>query len=56
VHSAVFAHFADHFKGCHADRHVVDDLHFRTLTQMDGGNLIKLFSLEEAKVAVRDYV
>jgi len=43
VHSANFAHFADHFKGHHVDRPLVDDLHFRTLTQMDGGNLIKLF-------------
>lgn len=43
MHNAVFAHFADHFKGCHADTPVVNDLHFCTFTQMDGGNLIKLF-------------
>lgn len=31
MHSAVFAHFSNHFKGRHADRPVVDDLHFRNI-------------------------
>lgn len=54
VCSAIFSHFAAHFKAGNVDRPLVDDLQFHTISPMDGVNLIKLFSLEEGKVAVWD--
>lgn len=46
VRSVVF----EHFKARNEIRHVVDDLHFRSLSRV----LIKLFNFEEVKVEIWD--
>jgi len=44
VCGAVFSHFAAHFTASNVVRTDVDDLQFRTLTSLDGGQLVKSFS------------
>ncbi|GAU27954.1 hypothetical protein TSUD_146720 [Trifolium subterraneum] len=50
IRQAVLAHFASHFKARNVDRLGVENLHFRWLTMMERGSLIKPFSLEEVKL------
>jgi len=52
VFGAVFSHFAAHFIASNVVRPDVDDLQLRTLTSLDGGQLVKPLSLEEAKTVV----
>ncbi|MCI16757.1 endonuclease/exonuclease/phosphatase family protein, partial [Trifolium medium] len=54
VHQAVFSHFSSHFRASNTARPTVDDLHFRTLSFVEGGSLVKPFSVEEVRAAVWD--
>jgi len=52
VRSVVVSHFASHFKAHYVDRSGVDNLNFRTLSHVEGVNLIKPFSEDEVKAAI----
>lgn len=54
MHSVVFSYFVAHFKAHIVERPDVDNLQFRTLTLMEGVNLIKPFRMEDGKAAVWD--
>jgi hypothetical protein len=55
IRSAVFNHFSDHFKASEVVRPRALDLRFRTLSYREGAALVRPFSMEELKMAVRDY-
>lgn len=50
----VVSHFVSHFRASNVERPGVGNLQFQTLSLMEGGSLIKPFSLDEVKVAVWD--
>ena len=52
VRHAVFNHFAQHFKAQDGSRPSVSNLQFRSLFLVEGGGLIKPFSVEEVQEAV----
>jgi exonuclease III len=54
IRTAVFHHFANHFKVVDAQRPDIGSLQFRKLTFGEAGNLTKPFSPEEVKQAVWD--
>jgi hypothetical protein len=54
VRQAVFSHFSSHFRARNTATPSVDNLQFRTLSFMEGGCLVKPFSVEEVKTAVWD--
>jgi len=50
----VLSHFASHFQPHHIQRPTIDGLQFRGLSYVEGGGLIKAFSVEEVKAAIWD--
>jgi hypothetical protein len=54
IRQVVVTHFASHFKAGRWERPGVDNLQFRRLTVLEGGSVIKPFSMEEVRVAVWD--
>ena len=54
VRHTVFTHFAGHFQAQNVERPSVANLPFRTLSVLEGGRLIILFSVDEVKAAVWD--
>jgi hypothetical protein len=54
VRQAVFYHFSSHFRASNTARPSVEDFQFRTLSYMEGGSLVKPFSVEEVKAALWD--
>jgi hypothetical protein len=52
VRQAEYAHFYSHFKAVNTDRTRVAGLQFRTLTPVEGGGLVRPFSVEEVNAAV----
>jgi len=54
IRNAVFSHFKNYFNEQHKLQPGVENLSFKTLSYMDGGSLIKHFSVEEVKAAVWD--
>ncbi|CAI8587708.1 unnamed protein product [Vicia faba] len=54
IKEAVFQHFQSHFKVVGGDRPEINNLSFKTLSGMDGADLIKSFTMEEVKQAVWD--
>jgi hypothetical protein len=54
IKESVVSHFASHFRASNVERPGLDNLQFRTLSLMEGGSLIKLFSLDEVKAVVWD--
>jgi hypothetical protein len=50
----VHDHFSNHFKYSNMERPRVEDLNFKVLRGFEGSNLIKPFSEEEVKCAVRE--
>jgi len=51
----VFSHFATHFKGYNIERHGLDNLHFHSLTTLEGADSTKPFTVDEVKVLGWDY-
>jgi len=54
VRNVVYTHFAQHFKSQYEERPSVSNLQFRSLTVVEGGGLIKPFSVDEVKEAIWD--
>ena len=54
VRHAIYTHFAQHFKSQSEVRPSVSNLQFRSLSVVEGGGLIKPFSVEEVKEAIWD--
>jgi len=54
VRAAVFNHFSNHFQAPVVVRPCPVDLNFRMLSYREGAALVKLFSMEKLKMAVRD--
>jgi len=54
VRHVVFTHFKNHFKSVRTERPTLGNVQFQRLSFMEGGNLIKLFFMEEVKAAVWD--
>jgi len=54
VRQAVYTHFLNHFLAPSVERPSASDLNFRTLTYREGAAIIKLFTMEELKIAVWD--
>lgn len=54
IRQAVFTHFESHFKSQNEARPSVANLQFRQISLVEGGGLIKPFSVEEVKAAVWD--
>jgi len=54
IRNAIFTHFSKHFKGQNVTQPGVGNLTFKTLSHVDGGGLVKPFSVDEVKVAVWD--
>jgi len=52
VCNAIFQHFQTHFQSIVANRPVIDNLPFKSITRTEGLDLIKPFSLEEIEQAV----
>jgi len=52
VRHAIFTHFAQHFKSQNVVRPSVSNLQSRSLSMIDGGRLIKPFSMDEFKEAM----
>lgn len=52
IREVVFTHFSDHFKELPAVQPRAIDLNFQNLSNRQGADLIKSFTLEEVKVAV----
>lgn len=55
IRSHVFQYFASHLKAPNLDRLGVENLHFKTLSIMESKDLIRPFSLEEARQTTWDY-
>jgi hypothetical protein len=49
-----FSHFSNHFKARHIERPGVRNFTFKTLSFVDGGGLVKSFTVDDIKVAVWD--
>jgi hypothetical protein len=54
VRQAMFSHFSSHFRAINVVRPSVADFQFRTMSFMEGGSLVKPFSVEEVKAALWD--
>ena len=54
IRSAVYNHFASHFRKSHMLRPRVENLRFRQLSMAEVGSLIRPFTVEEVKQAVWD--
>ena len=54
IRNAIFTHFSNHFKRQNVTRPGVGNLTFKTLSHVDGGGLVKPFSVDEVKVTVWD--
>ena len=54
IRNAVFNHFASHFQAQQMDRPSVENLQFRSLSLVEGGGLIKPFSVDKVKEVVWD--
>jgi hypothetical protein len=49
IRQAAYSHFTSHFKALNMERPGADNLHFKQLSQIESGNLIKPFSEAEVK-------
>jgi len=54
IRSTIFSHFSNHFKKQYISRPGVRNMNFKTLSFVEGGSLVKPFSVEEVKVAMWD--
>ncbi|GAU20182.1 hypothetical protein TSUD_352460 [Trifolium subterraneum] len=54
VRQAVFNHFSSHFRAGNEVRPTVEELQFSTLSWVEGGSLVKPFSVDEVKAAIWD--
>ena len=52
VRSHIFQHCGNHYKALQVTRPSMENLHFKSLTAEEGGDLVKPFSLEEVRQAV----
>jgi len=49
IRNAVFTHFCNHFKKHHTIRPGVGNMNFKTLTVVEGGSLVKPFTIDEVR-------
>jgi hypothetical protein len=54
IRQAVFTHFSSHFRAVRTGRPRVENLEFSTLSPLEGGSLVKPFTVEEVHAAVWD--